>query len=223
MITLRAFVGWPRNSTLTSKTQRAMESKSGESKRPRLDDGENAKDSVYDYLIRKLNDADQREKELLKQVEEERKAKEVAEEDARLAKHDARLAHEDARLAHEDARLAHAVIGEAVGMARDMVGLARQNVLNVNQVQASGKRLIDYVDDGSSRTCVVVYFNRDDDAISANFIEGDNVEAMERHVNSLRYTKRSRVIKADGARETEELIRDIGTRMLKKRKIDSVL
>ena len=132
-------------------------------------------------------------------------------------------ANEDTRRANEDTRRAYSIIETAVGAMKEMVTMSRQNVTNVRAIQASETSLVRYIkseDTPDATRFVCVTFERDDEIVRAQFIDTDRFDETEAIAG--RHSKRTRTISSPTAFEMEQVVRDHGNEMLKRRKIESV-
>lgn len=141
------------------------------------------------------------------------------------ATEDTRRANEDTRRANEDTRRAYSIIETAVGAMKEMVTMSHQNVTNVRAIQASETSLVRYIkseDTPDAKRFVCVTFDRDDEIVRAQFIDTDRFDDTEAIAARHSKSKRTRTICGATAFEMEEVVRDHGNEMLKRRKIESV-
>jgi hypothetical protein len=106
---------------------------------------------------------------------------------------------------------------------KEMVTMSRQNVTNVRAIQASETSLVRYIkneDTPDATRFVCVTFERDDEIVRAQFIDTDRFDETE--AIAARHSKRTRTISSPTAFEMEQVVRDHGNEMLKRRKIESV-
>jgi hypothetical protein len=141
------------------------------------------------------------------------------------ATEDTRRANEDTRRANEDTRRAYSIIETAVGAMKEMVTMSHQNVTNVRSIQASETSLVRYIkseDTPDAKRFVCVTFERDDEIVRAQFIDTDRFDDTEAIAARHSKSKRTRTICGATAFEMEEVVRDHGNEILKRRKIESV-